>query len=67
MKAALALASAVLLSACGTYGGARYDYPPSAKASGDTVLICHKGKKTMELPRSAASAHIGHGDYYGRC
>lgn len=34
---------------------------------GATVLLCHKGKKTMELPREAASAHIGHGDRYGPC
>lgn len=67
MKAALALATALLLSACGTYGGARYDYPRAGKAGGDTVLICHKGKKTMELPRSAVNAHMSHGDYYGRC
>ena len=36
-------------------------------AGGDTVLICHKGKKTMELPRSAAGGHMNHGDRYGRC
>ena len=34
---------------------------------GDTVLLCHKSKKTMELPSSAAQAHINHGDRYGRC
>jgi len=33
----------------------------------DTVLLCHKGKKTMELPRGAAAAHIDHGDKYGPC
>lgn len=32
-----------------------------------TVLICHKDKQTMELPREAAAAHIKHGDRYGRC
>mgnify|MGYP006178375103 CR=1 FL=1 len=30
-------------------------------------LVCHKGKKTMELPANAAEAHINHGDRYGRC
>jgi hypothetical protein len=30
-------------------------------------LVCHKGKKTMELPRDAMSAHLGHGDYRGPC
>lgn len=41
--------------------------PVSNKAGGDTVLVCHKGKKTMELPSEAVDAHIGHGDTYGPC
>jgi hypothetical protein len=39
----------------------------SGKAGGDTSVICHKGKKTMELPRSAAQAHLNHGDRLGPC
>lgn len=42
-------------------------YGPSGKAGGDTVLVCHKGKKTLELPREAARAHLDHGDRYGSC
>ena len=34
---------------------------------GDTVVLCHKGKNTMELPREAATAHLNHGDTYGSC
>jgi hypothetical protein len=30
-------------------------------------LVCHKGKKTLELPREAVRAHLGQGDYRGRC
>ncbi|GAB3359322.1 hypothetical protein [Lysobacter tyrosinilyticus] len=30
-------------------------------------LVCHKGKKTLELPRDAVSAHLGHGDHRGSC
>jgi hypothetical protein len=30
-------------------------------------VICHKGKKTLELPRSAAQAHLNHGDRPGPC
>jgi hypothetical protein len=30
-------------------------------------LVCHKGKKTLELPRDAIGAHLDHGDYRGRC
>lgn len=41
--------------------------PTGGKAGGDTVFICHKGKKTMELPSEAVNAHIGHGDTYGPC
>jgi hypothetical protein len=37
------------------------------KAGGDTAVVCHKGKKTMELPRSAAQAHLDHGDRLGPC
>jgi hypothetical protein len=31
------------------------------------VVVCHKGKNTLELPRSAADAHLGHGDRPGPC
>lgn len=37
------------------------------KAGGGTALVCHKGKKTMELPREAVQAHLNHGDHMGRC
>lgn len=40
---------------------------PGAKAGGGTVVVCHKGKKTMELPQEAAQGHINHGDHYGPC
>lgn len=39
----------------------------SGKAGGDSVVVCHKGKKTMELPREAAKAHFNHGDRPGPC
>jgi hypothetical protein len=43
--------------------------PPvgGGKAGGDTAVVCHKGKKTLELPRSAAQAHLNHGDRPGPC
>lgn len=37
------------------------------KAGGGTALVCHKGKKTMELPREAVQAHLDHGDHLGSC
>lgn len=30
-------------------------------------LVCHKGKKTLELPHDAIGAHLDHGDYRGPC
>lgn len=37
------------------------------KAGGGTTLVCHKGKKTMELPHEAVQAHVNHGDRLGPC
>ena len=68
MKIALSLSLALLTSSCvlvpmeGPGGSSG-----SGKAGGDTVLLCHKGKKTMELPREAAQGHLGHGDSRGPC
>jgi hypothetical protein len=39
----------------------------SGKAGGGTTLVCHKGKKTMELPQEAVGAHLDHGDRLGPC
>jgi hypothetical protein len=62
MKQIFALTMLLSLSACvvaPTGGG--------GKAGGDTAVVCHKGKKTLELPRSAAQAHLNHGDRLGPC
>jgi hypothetical protein len=60
----LILASILLLSvsAC-----ALEPVAGTGKAGGDTVVLCHKGKKTLELPGNAAQAHLGHGDRRGPC
>jgi hypothetical protein len=42
------------------------DGPKSAGGDG-TTTVCHKGKKTMELPEGAARAHLDHGDRLGPC
>ena len=39
----------------------------NGKAGGDTAVVCHKGKKTLELPRDAVQAHLDHGDTLGPC
>lgn len=63
MKIAIVLALAVVLSACGTM---RHRHMIEADG-GNVVFVCHKGKKTLELPRSAVDAHLAHGDWLGRC
>jgi hypothetical protein len=74
----LALAATALLAACGTTYGYRdganprpYYRPQGARTQvlpvGDHELVCHKGKKTLDLPPSAVQAHLGHGDHRGSC
>lgn len=64
MRVAMALLLVCLASGCVLVPSGE---SPGAKAGGGTVLLCHKGKKTMELPREAAQGHIKHGDAYGPC
>jgi hypothetical protein len=40
---------------------------PAPGAGQKKVVVCHKGKKTLELPESAAEAHLRHGDTPGPC
>ena len=63
MKLMFALILLLSVSACvvAPTGGS------GGKAGGDTVVVCHKGKKTLELPREAAQAHLAHGDRTGPC
>ncbi len=67
MKLMLALIMLLPLSACELVPADGGGNPGNGKAGGDTVVVCHKGKKTLELPRSAAEAHLGHGDRPGPC
>lgn len=39
----------------------------SGKAGGGTTVVCHKGKKTLNLPQEAVRAHLDHGDRLGPC
>ena len=61
MKQVLAVLCTLFVSGCVVVpvGG--------GKAGGDTALVCHKGKKTLELPREAVQAHLDHGDTLGPC
>jgi hypothetical protein len=66
MKPMFALVLLMLVSGCVVApdaGGGK----TNGKAGGDTAVVCHKGKKTLELPRNAAQAHLDHGDKLGPC
>jgi hypothetical protein len=73
MKTILLAVLALVLTGC-VYGPHRPDYDDrygrdhrEAGEGQERVLVCHKGKKTMELPASALSGHLNHGDYRGPC
>jgi len=40
---------------------------PGSGPGQDKVLLCHKGKKTLEVAAPAADAHLRHGDTRGPC
>lgn len=61
MKLVLAVLLVLSVAGCVVVPGG------SGKAGGGTALLCHKGKKTMELPQDAVQAHLDHGDRLGPC
>ena len=63
MKLILSLVLAVVASGCAV---APID-GNGGNAVGKTTVVCHKGKKTMELPEEAVRAHLNHGDRLGPC
>jgi hypothetical protein len=67
MKLMLAIILLLSVSACALVQTSGEGGGNGGKAGGDTVVVCHKGKKTLELPRSAAQAHLDHGDRRGPC
>ncbi len=58
MKSILVVLLTLSLSGC-------VIFPP--EGPGKSALVCHKGKKTLELPAEAARAHLNHGDHPGPC
>lgn len=60
MKYLLAVLLVLPLSACELL-------PVQLASLGGKGVVCHKGKKTMELPRDAIGAHLDHGDHRGAC
>lgn len=63
MKLVLTLLLTLATSSCAVIYADRY----IGKGGGDTVVLCHNDKYTLELPREAAAAHFDHGDTYGPC
>ncbi len=63
MKLALTLFLTLATSGCAIIYADRY----IGKGGGDTVVICHNEKYTLEIPRETALEHRDHGDTYGPC
>lgn len=68
--AAAAVLVASMLVAVAALGGvshAQNVITPAQDAYGKKVTICHKGKKTISISKSAWPAHQRHGDTLGSC
>ena len=55
------------LAAVGCSGHAEYGRPPDQAPGSEKVVLCHKGKKTLQVAEAAAKAHYDHGDTPGPC
>ncbi|MEO5575593.1 MAG: hypothetical protein ABIR67_11025 [Gaiellaceae bacterium] len=55
------------LAALGGVGHAQNVITAAQGAYGKKVTICHKGKKTISVGKSALPAHQRHGDTLGSC
>lgn len=68
MKLAITAIAVFAIAGCAVVPTHRTGMAGNApRTSADTVVLCHKGKKTMQLPRAAMKAHLDHGDRMGRC
>ena len=63
MKLVVILLLTLATSGCAIVFADRY----IGKGSGDTVVLCHNGEYTLEIPREVTAAHLDHGDTYGPC
>lgn len=54
---------AVMLTGCVATGSVH----DGSAYEAEKVTVCHKDKKTLVIPRSALSGHLGHGDTRGPC
>lgn len=67
--AAAAVLVASMLVAVAALGGVSHaqNVTPAQDAYGKKVTVCHKGKKTISISKSAWPAHQRHGDTLGSC
>lgn len=67
VAAVLVASMLVAVAALGGVGHAQNVITPAQHAYGKKVTICHKGKKTISISKSAWPAHQRHGDTLGSC
>jgi hypothetical protein len=69
LAAAIAVAACMVMAfaALGGVGLAQTSGGPGAGQYGKKVTVCHKGKKTISISKSALPAHQRHGDTLGTC
>jgi membrane protein involved in colicin uptake len=65
--AAMVVCMLVAVAALGGVGHAQNVITAAQGAYGKKVTICHKGKKTISISKSAWPAHQRHGDTLGTC
>ena len=65
--AAMAVCLLAAFAALGGVGTAQSAISSAQDAYGKKVTICHKGKKTISIAKSAWPAHQRHGDTLGTC
>lgn len=69
LAAAIAVAACMVMAfaALGGVGLAQTSGGPGKGQYGKKVTVCHKGKKTISISKSALPAHQRHGDAVGTC
>jgi outer membrane biosynthesis protein TonB len=67
LTGALSALVVISLVAAGGVGFARSPVSAAQYQYGKKVTICHKGKVTITISRSALPAHLAHGDKIGPC
>lgn len=63
----LLLVAVLVLVMVGCSGHAEYGRGPRETPESQKVVLCHKGKKTLQVGAAAAKAHYDHGDTAGPC